>query len=79
MFDPTNLNIRIKTRTQLLSPDVPYGVYLVFKFSDARKNTSKPMHVKLNYRHGSEKLCAYFATCRDDGWMIELCRVMNYT
>ncbi|GKC66777.1 kinase-like domain, phloem protein 2-like protein, partial [Tanacetum coccineum] len=78
MLDISDLNIEIKTRAQFLSPDVVYGVYLVFKFCDSRNFSSKPMYVNLNYRKGHESLHAYFATWRDEQWMmIELYRFLN--
>ncbi|GKE12726.1 kinase-like domain, phloem protein 2-like protein, partial [Tanacetum coccineum] len=43
MLDISDVNIEIKTRAQFLSPNVVYGVYLVFKFSDSRKFSSKPV------------------------------------
>nr|GFA07905.1 protein kinase-like domain, phloem protein 2-like protein [Tanacetum cinerariifolium] len=52
MLDISDLNIEIKRRAQFLSRDVVYGVYLVFKFCDSRKFSSKPMYVNLNYRKG---------------------------
>ncbi|GJZ69550.1 kinase-like domain, phloem protein 2-like protein [Tanacetum coccineum] len=78
MLDISDLNIEIKTRAQFLSLDVVYGVYLVFKFSDSRYFSSKPMYVNLKYRKGHESLHAYFATWRDEQWMmIELHRFSN--
>ncbi|GKD98750.1 kinase-like domain, phloem protein 2-like protein [Tanacetum coccineum] len=78
MSDVSNLNIEIKTDTRLLSPNVVYGVYLLFKLCDSRKVSSKPMYVNLKYRVGSENLYAYFAKQRDEEWMtIELYRFMN--
>ena len=78
MLDILNLNIKINTRTQLLSPNAVYGVYLVFKFCDPIKYSSKPLYVNLKYKNGSETSHAYFATWRDDEWMmIELWRFLN--
>ncbi|GJW26764.1 kinase-like domain, phloem protein 2-like protein [Tanacetum coccineum] len=80
MFDISKLNIEIKTTAQLLSPNVVYGVYLVFKhiYSDSRQVSSKPMYVNLKYTNGLENLHAYFATWRDKEWMmIELCQFLN--
>ena len=78
MLDISDLNIEIKTRAQFLSPNVVYGVYLVFKLSDSRKFSSKPMYVNLKYRKGLESLHAYFATWRDKDWMmIELYQFLN--
>ncbi|KAK9057851.1 hypothetical protein SSX86_022689 [Deinandra increscens subsp. villosa] len=77
MLDITKLKIRIRITTQFLSPGVNYGAYIIFRFCDARKFSSKPMYVGLKYRKGSENLHAYFATWRDDKWMmIELCRFL---
>ncbi|GJW33817.1 kinase-like domain, phloem protein 2-like protein [Tanacetum coccineum] len=76
--DITNMFIGIKTRAQFLSRNVVYGVYLVFKFCESRNFASKPMYVDLNYTKGHESLNAYFATWRNDGWMmIELYRFLN--
>ncbi|GKB98899.1 kinase-like domain, phloem protein 2-like protein [Tanacetum coccineum] len=78
MLDISNLNIEIKTRAQLLSPNVVYGVYLVFKFCDSRNFSSKPAYVNLKYRKGHKSLNAYFATWRDNEWMmIELYRFLH--
>ncbi|GJU65028.1 kinase-like domain, phloem protein 2-like protein [Tanacetum coccineum] len=78
ILDISNLFIEIKTRAQFLSPDVVYGVYLVFKFCDSRKFSSKPVYVNLKYRKGRETMHAYFATWRDEQWMmIELHRFSN--
>lgn len=78
MLDISNLKIKIKTRTQLLSPDVIYGVYVVFKFCDPRKVSSKPLYVNLKYKNGRKTSHAYFAKWRDNDWMmIELCRFLN--
>ncbi|KAK9050844.1 hypothetical protein SSX86_030187 [Deinandra increscens subsp. villosa] len=77
MLDITKLKIRIRITTQLLSPGVNYGAYIIFKFPDTRKFSSKPIYVGLKYRMGGENLHAYFATWRDDEWMmIELCRFL---
>ena len=78
MSDISNLNINIKTNAQFLSPDVVYGVYLVFKFCDSRNFSSRPVYVNLKYRKGTESRHAYFATWRDKEWMmIELDRYSN--
>ncbi|PWA91734.1 protein kinase-like domain, Phloem protein 2-like protein [Artemisia annua] len=78
ILDISDMNIKIKTRAQFLSPDVVYGVYLVFKFCDSRNYSSKPMYVNLKYRKGQESLHAYFATWRDEHWMmIEFDRFLN--
>lgn len=78
MFDISKLNIVIKTNAQLLSPNVVYGVYLVFKLSDVRQFSSKPIYVNLKYRNGVESLHAYFATWRHKEWMmIKLHQFLN--
>ncbi|GJW30434.1 kinase-like domain, phloem protein 2-like protein [Tanacetum coccineum] len=78
ILDISNMIIEIKTRAQFLSPNVLYGVYLVFKFCDSRNCSSKPMYVNLKYRKGHESLHACFATWRDEQWMmIELHRFSN--
>ncbi|GKE14926.1 kinase-like domain, phloem protein 2-like protein, partial [Tanacetum coccineum] len=78
MLDISNLNIKIKTDAQFLSPNVVYGAFLVFKLCDSRKFSSRPMCVNLKYRKGSESLHAYFATWRDKDWMmIELYQFLN--
>ncbi|KAI3826034.1 hypothetical protein L1987_00076 [Smallanthus sonchifolius] len=78
MLDISNLMIKIKTRTQFLSPSTVYGVHLVFKFSDSINVSRNPMYVDLKYRNGSKTLHAYFAKWRDDEWMmIELYRFLN--
>ncbi|CAH1442266.1 unnamed protein product [Lactuca virosa] len=82
MLDIMNLNVKIKTKApHRLSPHVVYGVYLVFKFCDPRTVSTKPVYVNLKYKNGSEKAetsHAYFATWRDNEWMmIELCRFLN--
>nr|GFC40093.1 protein kinase-like domain, phloem protein 2-like protein [Tanacetum cinerariifolium] len=78
ILDISDLNFEVKTRAQFLSPDVVYGVYLVFKFCDSKHSSSKPMYVNLRYRHGHKSLHAYFATWRDEQWMmIELHRFLN--
>ncbi|PWA46625.1 protein kinase-like domain, Phloem protein 2-like protein [Artemisia annua] len=78
MLDTSNLIIEIKTRAQFLSPNVVYGVYLVFKFCDSRNFSSEPVYVKLKYRKGPKSLHAYFATWRDEQWMmIELHRFLK--
>ncbi|MFS7990778.1 putative phloem protein [Helianthus anomalus] len=78
MFDISKLNIRIKITTQFLSPGVNYGAYIIFKFCDTNKVSSKPMYVNLKYKKGGEKLHAYFAKWRDEKWMmIELYRFLS--
>nr|KAJ0227870.1 hypothetical protein LSAT_V11C100018240 [Lactuca sativa] len=79
MLDISNLNIQIKIKPQFLSPDVNYGVYLVFRFSGPTKSKFERMYVNLKYKKGSETLHAYFAIWREDDWMmIELCRFLNH-
>ncbi|MFS7909270.1 putative protein kinase RLK-Pelle-LRR-I-1 family [Helianthus anomalus] len=78
MLDISNLMIEIETKTQFLSPNTVYGVYLVFKFCDSRNVSRIPMYVDLKYRKGRESMHAYFAKLRDDEWMtIELYRFLN--
>ncbi|GJR54710.1 kinase-like domain, phloem protein 2-like protein [Tanacetum coccineum] len=78
MLDISKLNIEIKTNTQLLSPNVVYGIYLVFKLCDSRNFSCKSEFVNLKYRKGLESLHAYFATWRDKDWMmIELYQFLN--
>ncbi|GKB74789.1 kinase-like domain, phloem protein 2-like protein [Tanacetum coccineum] len=77
ILDISDLNFEVKTRAQFFSPDV-YGVYLVFKFCDSKQFTDKPMYVNLRYRNGHKSLHAYFATWRDEKWMmIKLNRFLN--
>ncbi|KAJ0736033.1 putative protein kinase RLK-Pelle-LRR-I-1 family [Helianthus annuus] len=79
MFYISNLNIQIKIRTQYLSPSVNYKVHLIFRFSGPRKSQAKRMYVNLKYKMGNESLNAYFATWREDGWMmIELFQFLNH-
>ncbi|XP_071719037.1 uncharacterized protein [Rutidosis leptorrhynchoides] len=68
--DTSNLKIQITTNNQFLSPGVVYGAYLIFKFCESRKVSSNPIYVNLNFRQGSETLHSYFATWRDDEWMM---------
>ncbi|GJU68582.1 kinase-like domain, phloem protein 2-like protein [Tanacetum coccineum] len=78
ILDISNMIIEIKTRAQFLSPNVVYGIFLVFKLCDSRNCLTKPMYVNLKYRKGHESLHAYFATWRDEQWMmIELHRFLN--
>ncbi|MFS7989790.1 putative phloem protein [Helianthus anomalus] len=79
IVDTSNLKIHIKIKTQCLTPNVNYGAHLVFKFCEPRKLSSKLKYVNLKYQMGSETLHAYFATCRDEEWMmIELCRFIPH-
>ncbi|KAJ0771829.1 putative phloem protein [Helianthus annuus] len=78
VFDTSKLKIPIKITTQFLSPGVKYGAYIIFKFRDTRKASSKQIYVNLKYKMGGETLHAYFATWRNDKWMkIELCRFLR--
>ncbi|CAH1442237.1 unnamed protein product [Lactuca virosa] len=80
MLDFSNLKIKMKIQTQLLSPGVNYGIHLIFRICGPRKSLAKQMYVNLKYKkgRGSETLHAYFATWREDDWMmIELCRFSN--
>ncbi|XP_076950040.1 uncharacterized protein LOC143622920 [Bidens hawaiensis] len=77
MYDASKLKIQIKITTRFLSPGINYGAYIIFKICDTRKFSSKPRYVNLKYTKGSENLHAYFATWRDDKWMMtELCRFL---
>lgn len=80
MLDFSNLKIKMKIKTQLLSSGVNYGIHLIFRICGPRKSLAKQMYVNLKYKkgRGSETLHAYFATWREDDWMmIELCRFSN--
>ncbi|XP_052620150.1 uncharacterized protein LOC111907996 isoform X2 [Lactuca sativa] len=59
--DISNLNIQIQITTQFLTPEMMYGAYLVFKFCDRRKVSSRPLYVNLKYKKAGETLSAYFA------------------
>ncbi|KAI3691122.1 hypothetical protein L2E82_49340 [Cichorium intybus] len=61
IYDISNLNIQIDITTQFLTPETMYGVYLVFKFCDRRKVSSRPLYVNLKYTKAGETLNAYFA------------------
>nr|XP_043616825.1 uncharacterized protein LOC122588719 isoform X1 [Erigeron canadensis] len=79
MLDVSNLMIEIMTRPQFLTPNTVYGVHLVFKYCESSTFSAIPAYVNLKYRNKSETLHAYFATWRDDNWMmIELCRFMYH-
>lgn len=79
MTDVANLQIQAHIKPQFLTPSVVYGVYLVFKFAEPNKISSKPKYVNLKYKMGNETLHAYFATWRKDRWMmIELYRFLNH-
>ncbi|KAK9069584.1 hypothetical protein SSX86_011488 [Deinandra increscens subsp. villosa] len=79
MLDISNLKIQITIDTQFLSPNVAYGVYMVFKFCDPNIFPSTRMYMNMEYRNGAETLHSYFATWRDDEWMmIELYRFVNH-
>ncbi|GKC04450.1 kinase-like domain, phloem protein 2-like protein, partial [Tanacetum coccineum] len=79
MLTISNLKINIRIRTQFLSPCVNYGVSLVFKFCGSKKSSTKPLYVNLTYKMGKETFHAYFATWRDEEWMmIELSRFLNH-
>nr|XP_043610974.1 uncharacterized protein LOC122582620 [Erigeron canadensis] len=76
--DISKLKTRVKIRTQFLSPGVNYRVHLVFKFCCPRKASSTPMFVNLTYKMWNETLHSYFATWRDEDWMmIELFQFLN--
>lgn len=69
VLDSSNLNIRISIKAQFLSPGVHYGVYLLFKFCGPRKSSTQT-YVNLTFKMGTQRLHSYFATRRDDGWMM---------
>ncbi|KAJ9564952.1 hypothetical protein OSB04_000918 [Centaurea solstitialis] len=70
MSDISNLKIQIKIKTQSLSMGISYRVHLVFKFCSPRKPSAKRMYVNLKFKKGNETLHSYFATWREDGWMM---------
>ncbi|KAI3506193.1 hypothetical protein L1887_28549 [Cichorium endivia] len=74
--DISNLNIQIDITTQFLTPETVYGAYLVFKFCDRRKVSSKPLYVNLKYTKAGETLNAYFAEWKEGSeWLtVELFR-----
>ncbi|XP_076938469.1 F-box protein PP2-B5-like [Bidens hawaiensis] len=79
MFDISNLNLQIKIRTRFLSPSVYYKVHLIFRFRGPRKSKARHMYLNLKYKMGNKTLHAYFATRREDGWMmIELFQFLNH-
>ncbi|KAK1435952.1 hypothetical protein QVD17_01725 [Tagetes erecta] len=77
--DISNLNIRILIKPQLLNPSIMYGAYLVFKFCNRRKVSTRPLYVNLKYKMAGETLNAYFAkwTAEGDWLMVELFRFCN--
>ncbi|KAJ0638969.1 putative protein kinase RLK-Pelle-CrRLK1L-1 family [Helianthus annuus] len=78
MMDISNLKIQACIKAQFLTPSVTYGVYLVFKFVEPSKISSKPKYVNLMYKKENETLHAYFAIWRKDKWMmVELYRFLN--
>ncbi|PWA72218.1 protein kinase-like domain, Phloem protein 2-like protein [Artemisia annua] len=76
--DSSSMNIQISVKTQLLSPGVDYGVYLVYKFCRPIDESTIRTHT-LAIKMGSEDFFPEFTTRRDnDGWMrIELYRFSN--
>lgn len=78
MLDISNLKIQIKIKPLFLSKDVNYGVNLIFRFCGPIKSKAKRVYVNLKYKNRGQTLHAYFATWREDDWMmIELCRFLN--
>ncbi|XP_071696996.1 uncharacterized protein [Rutidosis leptorrhynchoides] len=77
--DNSKLNVEIQLKTQFLTPETLYGAYLVFKFCDRRKISSRPVYVNLKYKKSGETLNAYFAKWKaeSDWLMIELFRFWN--
>ncbi|KAL8199927.1 hypothetical protein R6Q57_013495 [Mikania cordata] len=79
MTDISNLKIQIKLKKQFISPSVNHKVYLIFRVCGSRKYPAKRMYVNLKYKTRNETLRAYFATWREDGWMmIELFQSLNH-
>ncbi|KAI7731912.1 hypothetical protein M8C21_027233, partial [Ambrosia artemisiifolia] len=79
MFDISDMKIRIKIRNHFFATCVNYKVHLIFRFRSPSKSKAERMYVNLKYRMGNESLCAYFATLREDGWMmIELFQSLNH-
>ncbi|KAJ9565052.1 hypothetical protein OSB04_001018 [Centaurea solstitialis] len=79
MLDISNLKIQIMIRTQSLPPGINYRVHLIFKFCSKRKSLAKRMYVNLKYKKENEHLHSYFASWREDEWMmVELCRFSTH-
>ncbi|KAJ0736309.1 putative protein kinase RLK-Pelle-LRR-I-1 family [Helianthus annuus] len=79
LLDISNLKFQVTVDNRFLSLDVTYGIYLVFKFSDPRVFSRNHMFMNLKYKNGNETLHSYFATWRDEEWMmIELHRFLNH-
>lgn len=79
ILDISNMNIGIQIRTQFLTPEMMYGAYLVFKFCDRRKVSSRPIYVNLKYQMAGETLNAYFAEWKAESkWLtVELFRFLS--
>ncbi|XP_076944086.1 F-box protein VBF-like isoform X2 [Bidens hawaiensis] len=79
IYDFSNLNIQIQLKPQLLTQEIMYGAYLVFKFCNKRKVSSRPLYVNLKYKMARETCNAYFAKWRTGGeWlMVELFQFWN--
>ncbi|KAJ0613277.1 putative protein kinase RLK-Pelle-L-LEC family [Helianthus annuus] len=78
MMDISNLKIQTQIKAQFLTPSITYGVYLVFKFGEPNQISGEQMYVNLMYKRKDETFHAYFATWRDEKWlMIELYRFLN--
>ncbi|XP_076889549.1 uncharacterized protein LOC143540346 [Bidens hawaiensis] len=77
--DISNLNIQIQLKPQLLTQEIMFGAYLVFKFCNKRKVSTRPLYVNLRYKMAGETCNAYFAKWRTGGeWlMVELFRFWN--
>ncbi|CAH1435132.1 unnamed protein product [Lactuca virosa] len=79
ILDISNLNIGVQINAEFLTPERMYGAYLVFKFCDRRKVSSRPIYVNLKYKEG-ETLNAYFAEWKEGGsqWSrVELFRFLS--
>lgn len=80
IFDISNLNIGVQINTELLTPETMYGAYLVFKFYDRRKVSSRPIYINFKYKKAGETLNAYFAEWKEGGsqWLrVELFRFQS--
>ncbi|KAL7600060.1 hypothetical protein Lser_V15G21996 [Lactuca serriola] len=67
ILDISNLNIGVQINVEFLTPETMYGAYLVFKFCDRRKVSSRPIYVNLKYKKEGETLNAYFAEWKEGG------------
>ncbi|KAL7601910.1 hypothetical protein Lser_V15G21989 [Lactuca serriola] len=80
ILDISNLNIGVQINAEFLTPETMYGAYLVFKFYDRRKVSSRPIYINLKYKKAGETLNAYFAEWKEGGsqWLrVELFRFQS--